>query len=90
VFVNLARQAGVEEAEGLADQLSLLYDSAMVGTQLNGTPASAVTAREAAQLLVAAAVASRRKGSKRRRPAAAQRRTPRARPRGEVVLRPRG
>jgi AcrR family transcriptional regulator len=70
LLLTLARQAGAEEAERLADQLSLLYDSAMVGTQLNGKAASAVTAREAARLLVAAAVPSRRRGSRRPRPRA--------------------
>jgi AcrR family transcriptional regulator len=55
---NLARDAEVEDPERLADQLSLLYDSAMVGTQLNGTATAAVTAREAARLLVDAALRS--------------------------------
>jgi AcrR family transcriptional regulator len=79
LLLNLAQRAEVEEPERLADQLSLLYDSAMVGTQLNGTPASAVTAREAARLLVEAAVRGRRARSLRRRSAAGRRRTPRRR-----------
>src|SRR5512147_1209789 len=41
---RLARQARIGEAERLADQLSLLYDAAMVGTQLSTTAAAAVTA----------------------------------------------
>jgi AcrR family transcriptional regulator len=79
LFASLAQQGGLGEPERLADQLSLLYDSAMVGTQLNGTAAAAVTAHEAAQLLVEAAVRGRRTGSGRKRPAAGQRRTSRRR-----------
>lgn len=77
VLLALAEQARVAEPRRLADQLSLLYDSAMVGTQLNGTPAAAVTAREAARLLVAAARRGRRARPPRARSAAARRRTPR-------------
>jgi len=66
VFVNLAHHAGAGEPEQLADQLSLLYDSAMVGTQLNGTTAAAATAREAARLLVDAAMRGRPAGSTRK------------------------
>jgi AcrR family transcriptional regulator len=66
LLLGLARQAGVEEAERLADQLSLLYDSAMVGTQLSGTAAAAVTAREAARVLVAAALRGRRERASQR------------------------
>jgi AcrR family transcriptional regulator len=65
VLLDLAGRAGVEDAEGLADQLCLLYDSAMVGTQLSGTPAAAVTAREAARLIVRAAVRAGRSGPRR-------------------------
>ena len=64
VLLNLSRDAEVEDPERLADQLSLLYDSAMVGTQLNGTATAAVTAREAARLLVEAAA----RGTARTRP----------------------
>jgi AcrR family transcriptional regulator len=77
VLLNLARQAEVEDPERLADQLSLLYDSAMVGTQLNGTATAAITAREAARLLVEAAVGSAR--SRRRRSPAVRPRTSRHR-----------
>jgi AcrR family transcriptional regulator len=77
VLVTLARQAEIADPERLADQLCLLYDSAMVGTQLSGTAAAAVTAREAAQLLVAAAERARRTGSGRTRPASGRRRSAR-------------
>lgn len=66
VLLNLAREVEVEAPARLADQLSLLYDSAMVGTQLNGTPAAAVTAREAARLLVEAAVSEHARSRRRR------------------------
>ena len=73
VLSSLARGAEVEDPERLVDQLSLLYDSAMVGTQLNGSAAAAVTARYAARLLVEAAA----RGTARAR----LRRPPRERPR---------
>jgi AcrR family transcriptional regulator len=79
VFVDLAHQAGLARPERLADQLSLLYDSAMVGTQLNGTAAAALTAREAARVLVGAAARGRRSGAGRRRSVAARRRKQRRR-----------
>jgi AcrR family transcriptional regulator len=71
VLLTFAKQARLPAPDALADQLSLLYDSAMVGTQLNGTPASAIAAREAARLLVDAAGRRRRAGTARRRSAAA-------------------
>ena len=67
LLVSLAREAKVAKAERLADELSLLYDAAMVGTQLNGTSAAAVTARGAARVLVEAALRGRRAHSPRRR-----------------------
>jgi AcrR family transcriptional regulator len=67
LLANLAREAKIGAPERLADQLSLLYDSAMVATQLNGTAAAAVTARQAARLLVEAAMRGRRSGSTRQR-----------------------
>jgi AcrR family transcriptional regulator len=79
LLLDLAERAGLEDRDRLADQLSLLYDSAMVGTQLSGTPASALTARDAAGLLVEAAVRGRRGGSRRRRSAANRRGRARAR-----------
>jgi AcrR family transcriptional regulator len=79
LLLDLAERAGLEDRDRLADQLSLLYDSAMVGTQLSGTPASALTARDAAGLLVDAAVRGRRGGSRRRRSAAGRRGRARAR-----------
>ncbi len=79
LLLDLAQRAGLEDRDRLADQLSLLYDSAMVGTQLSGTPASALTARDAARLLVDAAVRGGGGGSRRRRSAAGRRRSARAR-----------
>ena len=79
LLLDLAQRAGLEDRERLADQLSLLYDSAMVGTQLSGTPASALTARDAARLLVDAAVRGRGGRSRRRRSAAGRRGSARAR-----------
>jgi AcrR family transcriptional regulator len=84
VLLDLARRAGVEEAERLTDQLSLLYDSAMVGTQLSGAAWPAASAREAARVLVADAIRGRRSGSSRRR---TRRRT--SRRRSEATVRSR-
>jgi AcrR family transcriptional regulator len=75
VLANLAREAEVEDPERLTDQLSLLYDSAMVGTQLSGTATAAVTAREAARLLVEAAVRGTVRSRRRRAPAGRARRS---------------
>ena len=54
LFHDAARQARLRRAEALADQLVLLYDSALVGSQLTGTAKPAMRAREAARVLVAA------------------------------------
>jgi AcrR family transcriptional regulator len=73
VLLTFAQQTGCENPGKLADQLSLLYDSAMVGTQLNGSAAAAVTARDAARLVVHAALRRSRSGPARRRSAPARR-----------------
>jgi AcrR family transcriptional regulator len=77
LLLNLARQAEMQDPDGLADQLSLLYDSAMVGTQLSGTASAAITAWGAARVLVKAAVRGRRSRARRTRPKSGARQTPR-------------
>jgi len=54
LFRDSARQARLRQPDALADQLVLLYDSALVGSQLTGTAKPATRAREAARVLVAA------------------------------------
>ena len=54
LFRDAARQARLRQPEALADQLVLLYDSALVGSHLAGTAKPAKRAREAAGVLVAA------------------------------------
>jgi AcrR family transcriptional regulator len=51
IFTDLAREAGVADAEGLARQLHLLYDGAGVSARMDRDPSAATTAREAAALL---------------------------------------
>jgi hypothetical protein len=55
LFHRAAADAKVRQANALADQLTLLYDSALVGSQLAGDATPATRAREAARTLVAAA-----------------------------------
>ena len=54
LFATLLREAGHDDADALARRLCLLYDGAMVGAQLDGTPQAAVDARSAAQALLMA------------------------------------
>ncbi len=54
LFRDAAREARLRQPEALADQLVLLYDSALVGSHLMGTAKPATRAREAARVLVAA------------------------------------
>jgi AcrR family transcriptional regulator len=54
LFRDAARQARLRQSAALADQLVLLYDSALVGSQLAGTARPATRARDAARVLVAA------------------------------------
>jgi AcrR family transcriptional regulator len=56
LFTDLAREAGVADAEGLAQQLHLLYDGAGVSARMDRDPSAATTAREAAAVLYDAAV----------------------------------
>jgi AcrR family transcriptional regulator len=55
LFHRAAVDARVGQATALADQLTLLYDSALVGSQLAGDTTPSARAREAASTLVAAA-----------------------------------
>ena len=54
-FTDLAQEAGVADAEGLARQLHLLYDGAGVSARMDRDPSAATTARAAAALLFDAA-----------------------------------
>ncbi|KOV66979.1 TetR/AcrR family transcriptional regulator [Streptomyces sp. MMG1121] len=56
MFTDLAREAGVTDAEGLARQLHLLYDGAGVSARMDRDPSAATTARAAAAALFDAAV----------------------------------
>jgi AcrR family transcriptional regulator len=60
LLLSFAKAGRWSDPDALADQLSLLYDSAMVGSQLDGHNAPADRAREAARTLVAAAARPRR------------------------------
>src|SRR5947207_1474834 len=53
LFRDAARQARLRQPAALADQLVLLYDAALVGSQLTGTAKPAARARDAARVLVA-------------------------------------
>ncbi|WP_089102839.1 TetR/AcrR family transcriptional regulator [Streptomyces hyaluromycini] len=56
MFTDLAKEAGVADAEGLARQLHLLYDGAGVSARMDHDPSAATTARAAAAMLFDAAV----------------------------------
>jgi AcrR family transcriptional regulator len=55
LFTELAQAAGVTDAAGLAAQLVLLYDGAMVGARMDRTTATAAAARAIAESLLDAA-----------------------------------
>src|SRR3954468_1905637 len=57
LFTELARDAGVPDAPGLADQLMLLYDGASVGARMDKRPAAAVLARVVAAQMLDASLA---------------------------------
>lgn len=57
VFVQLAEETGVSDPEHLAVQLTLLYDGALVGAQMDRDPGRAVAARTTASILIDAALA---------------------------------
>jgi AcrR family transcriptional regulator len=54
LFLNLARNAGADDAADLADQLVVLYDGATTTSQMDKTAAPAATARRMAGLVLAA------------------------------------
>ena len=55
LFCDLARDAGVKDAEALSCQLLLLYDGAAVGARMDHSPGTADAARAAAETLLDAA-----------------------------------
>jgi AcrR family transcriptional regulator len=52
LFTGLAREAGVPDPEGLAQQLHLLYDGAGLSARMDHDPSAAVAARAAAAALL--------------------------------------
>lgn len=56
LFRSLVVEAKLRQPDRVAAQLALLYDSAMVGTQMNRNPAAAAHARDVARILVDAAL----------------------------------
>jgi AcrR family transcriptional regulator len=56
LFVSLSQAAGMRDPEGLAGQLVLLYDGAMVASRMDRNPEAATTARSVALALVDAAM----------------------------------
>jgi AcrR family transcriptional regulator len=56
LFADLAREAGVDDFEGMARQLHLLYDGAGVSARMDRDPSAATTARTAAAALFDAVV----------------------------------
>jgi AcrR family transcriptional regulator len=74
LLLRLAREARLRAPEMLAGQLALIYDAAMVGTQLDGETTPAESARDAARALVDAAAGVRRQRRVRPRSASRKRR----------------
>ena len=56
LFADLAESAGAVDPQGLARQLVLLYDGAMVSARMDRNPGSAAAARTVAASLIDAAV----------------------------------
>jgi AcrR family transcriptional regulator len=56
LMVDLARQAGAADPEGLGRQLGLIYDGAMIAAKMDRDPAAAVPARAIAATLIDAAI----------------------------------
>lgn len=61
VMAEHATALGVTDPAGLARQLTLLYDGALVQSRLDQSPAAATAARAAAQVLIDAAAPAARK-----------------------------
>ena len=60
LFLDLAKEAGATDPEGLAQQLVLLYDGAGISAWMDHDPSAAKTARSIATALVDAAIPERR------------------------------
>jgi hypothetical protein len=56
LFRSLVVEAKIRQSDRVAAQLALLYDSAMVGTQMNRSPSAAFHAREVARIVVETAL----------------------------------
>ena len=56
LFGDIARAAGAPDPDGLADQLVVLYDGAMLGARMDRNPAAAITARAVAAVVIDAAI----------------------------------
>jgi len=52
LFLDLAAEAKIEDAEGTAEAIAMLYDGAMVSAQLDGNARAAARARVAAECLL--------------------------------------
>jgi AcrR family transcriptional regulator len=61
LLIQLSRELGAADPEGLGRQLRLLYDGALVGASVDRDPSVAADARVAAERLLEANVPSRRK-----------------------------
>lgn len=62
LFASLAKDAGATDAAALAQQLVLLYDGALAGSQVEGGTEAAETARTLAELVIDTALAAERRG----------------------------
>jgi hypothetical protein len=56
-MIDLGAKAGAVDPEGLAQQLFLLYDGALMGARLDRDPSAAAAARTVAESLIDAAIA---------------------------------
>jgi AcrR family transcriptional regulator len=59
LLTDLAREAGANDPEALAQQLMLVYDGAITGTRMDHRPEVGVAARETAVVLIDLAIAGR-------------------------------
>ena len=74
LFRSLVVEAKIRQPDRVAAQLALLYDSAMVGTQMNRNPAAASHARDVARILVEAALRPTTRRGRARSPRRLQKR----------------
>jgi AcrR family transcriptional regulator len=68
VFAGLVKEMGAEDPDGLAAQLAILYDGALVGSLMEATPETAAHARRMASLLLDAEVGAIKSVPKTSRP----------------------